>query len=104
MSTDYDLTDLLRSVVTDRADTLSLHVGQPPVVHWQGEPHLVEGPDITPETADALLRSVGTTRQVQELREHGTAEFIYTFLESTQFGVKARLYYGEVQLDIERLA
>src|SRR5262249_11299430 len=87
MNSEYDMTDLLTLVVTDRADALILHAGEPPVVHWHGEPHTVEGPAITPENADKLLRSVATTRQVRELREHGTAEFGYTFRDSTQFRV-----------------
>ena len=100
----YDMTDLLTLVYSERARGLSLHTGQPPVFHLGGEAHTVEGPAITPENADALLRSLASTRQVREFREHGTAEFLYTFRGSTQFRVQATLQHDEVHLDLQRLA
>ncbi|MEO6034345.1 MAG: hypothetical protein ABIQ35_03735, partial [Verrucomicrobiota bacterium] len=53
----YDMTDLLTLVTTDRAEGLSLHTGQSPVVHLWGEPHPIEGPSLTPENAETLLLS-----------------------------------------------
>ena len=98
------MTDLLTLIIEERAGGLSLHAGQPPVVHLDGEPHSVERPSITPENAQTLFQSLATTRQVRELREHGTAEFIYTFRDSTQFRVQARMQHDQVQLELQRLA
>ncbi len=47
------MTDLLALIIEERAEGLSFHAGQPPVVHLDGEPHSVEGPSITPESPDA---------------------------------------------------
>ena len=102
-SSGYDMTDLLTLITTDLAEGLTLHAGQPPVVHLGGEPHPIEGPPITPENAEALLRSLATTRQHREFRDHGTAEFMYTFQDSTQFRVQVRMHHDQVQLELQRL-
>ena len=102
MLPEYDINDLLTLVVTERANGLSLHTGQPPVVHLKGEAHPVEGPAITPENADAILRRLASTRQVREFREHASLEFTYTFHDSTQFRVQARMRNDQLRLDIFR--
>jgi hypothetical protein len=99
----YDMNDLLTLVTTDQAEGLSLHSGQMPVVRLGGEPHPIEGPAITIENAEMLLGSLATTRQVRELRERGTYEFIYTFRESTRFRVRAWMQDDQLQLDLQRL-
>ncbi len=100
----YNMTDLLTLINAERAEGLSLNAGQPPVVHLDGKPCPVDGPPITPENAEMLLRSLATTRQVREFRKHGTAEFIYTFRDSTQFRVQAKMQHDQVQLELRRLA
>ena len=81
----YDMTDLLTLITAERAEGLSLHAGERPVVQLHGEPHPVEGPSITPKNAETLLRSLATTRQVREFREHGMAEFIFGTRRSSEF-------------------
>jgi Tfp pilus assembly ATPase PilU len=104
MSDGYDMTDLLTLAVSECAEGLSLHVGQPPVVHVRGEAHTIEGPALTPENADALLRSLAGTRYMREFRERGTAVFIHSFKDAAQFKGRARLEHEEVQIDLQRLA
>ena len=98
------MTDLLTLITVDRAEGLSLRVGQQPVVHLGGEPHPIDGPAITPENAETLLRSLATARQVRKFREHGAVEFIYAFQYSTRFGVQARMQHDQIQLELQRLA
>ena len=100
----YDLNDLLTLVATEHAERLNLHSGELPVVHLGGEPHPIEGPKITADNAEALFRSLATTRQVRELRERGTSEFIYTFHRRMQFRVQAMMEENDqVLLDLQRL-
>ena len=99
----YEITDLLTLVTTEHAEALSLHTGELPVVHLGGEPHLIEGPPITPETAERLLRSLATSRQVQEFGEQRSAEFIFTFRDSTQFRVQARKHHDQIHLELQRI-
>src|SRR5215510_2264028 len=102
-SDEYDMTDLLTLVTTDGAEGLSLHAGQKPVVHLGGEPHPIDGAVISRANAETLFRSLATIRQVRELHEHHTAEFIYTFRDSTQFRVQARMQQDRVELELQRL-
>ena len=104
MGDGYDITDLLTLAVSERAERLSLHAGQPPVVHVRGEANTVEGPVITPDNADELLRSLAGTRYMREFRERGSVAFVHTFQDSAQFRVEARLQHDDIQIDLQRVA
>jgi Tfp pilus assembly pilus retraction ATPase PilT len=101
-SSEYDMTDLLTLILSERADGLSLHAGMPPVVHLHAEPHTVEGPAITPENAESLLRSLAGTRQVRQLRAAGGLEFVYTFRD-VPFRVQVRAEDENVCVDLQRV-
>ena len=101
---EYDMTDLLTLVVTERAEGLSVTPGQSPAVHLRGEVHRIEGPAVTPEYAESLLRSLADTRQMRELREHGSAEFLFTFRELSRFRVEARSEHEQIQFHIHTTA
>jgi Tfp pilus assembly ATPase PilU len=101
-SAEYDMKDLLSLIESEHAEGLSLHPGQPPVVHLKGEPHTVEGPAITPENADGLFRALADTRRVREFRSHGSVDFVHAF-QSSQFKVLARAEHDAVYLDLRRL-
>jgi|SRR6185369_13995813 Tfp pilus assembly pilus retraction ATPase PilT len=96
----YDMNDLFGLMVSEGAESLSLHSGQPPVFHFC---QAVEGPVLTPECAETILRSLATPVQVQEFLDHGTIDFIYTSRDSTQFRVKGKLQYEKVYVDLLRL-
>src|SRR5258706_13170092 len=83
--------DLLSLTKAERAEELRLHVGTPPIIVIRGEHHTIEGPPITSENAEQLLRSVADTRQVREFRERGTAEFVYSFRGSSPFLVQLKI-------------
>jgi Tfp pilus assembly ATPase PilU len=94
------MNDLLGLMVSEGAESLSFHPGQPPVFHF---PQAVEGPVLAPESADKILRSLATPGQVREFLNHGTVDFIYTSRDSRQFRVKARLEHEKVYVDLLRL-
>ena len=73
-------------ILSERADGLSLRAGNPPVVHLHADPHTIEGPAITPENAESLLRSLADTRQVRQLRETGGLEFVAVLRRGLQPG------------------
>jgi Tfp pilus assembly pilus retraction ATPase PilT len=101
---EYDMTDLLTLIVSERAEGLSIAPGRAPAVHLRGEMHLIEGPAISPEHAESLLRSLADTRQMRELHERGTAEFLFTFRESARFRVEARSEHEQIQFHIHAIA
>jgi Tfp pilus assembly ATPase PilU len=96
----YSMDDLLHLVHSDGADRLRLQVGQPPVIVIDGEDQQIEGPAITVDDAERLLRSITDTRQRRDLREHGEIEFICRFRHCASFVVRARIRDGDVFLDI----
>ena len=92
--------DLLHLVHSDGADRLRLQVGQPPVIVIDGEDQQIEGPAITVDDAERLLRSITDTRQRRDLREHGWVEFIYRFRGRASFVVRAKMEDENVSMDI----
>jgi Tfp pilus assembly pilus retraction ATPase PilT len=95
--------DLLTFAAAEQADAVELHVGSEPVIVLRGEDHLIEGPSLTPEDAEALFREIAGTRRVRELRRRGQTEFLVRPQELGQFLVRAQLEAGYVGLDIRRL-
>lgn len=87
----YSMDDLLELVVSERAEELKIASGAAPVIVIRGERRVIEGPELTAEHAEMLLRSVADTRQMRGLRESGRAEFIHTFRNSSRFVVRARM-------------
>jgi len=98
----YSIDDLLDLVSTEQAEGLRLHVGAPPVIVLHSEQHTIEGPAITAENVDQLLRSVTDTRQMREFRERGAAEFVYVFRGSSRFLVRAKMEAQNVGFDLQR--
>ncbi len=84
----YSMDNLLQRVKIERADELWLRVGSPAVIILDGEPRTLEGPTITAEDSQQLLRCVANTRQRRELRERGVVQFVYRF-RLTDFVVRA---------------
>ncbi len=98
----YDMKDLLTLIESEHAEGLSLHPGDPPVVHLKGEAHRVEGPPIAPENADSLFCALADTRKVRKFRSDGRVEFVHAF-EGSLFRVQARAEQDAVYLDLSRL-
>ena len=96
----YSMDDLLHLLHSDGADELRLHVGQPPILVLDGERISIEGPVITTQDVEELLRSVADSRQRRELRRRGEVEFIYEFRGRAKFVVRARVEHQQVAIDI----
>ena len=92
--------ELLALIRTQRADELKVHVGTPPVMVLKGEPQSLDGPVITAEDADHLLRSIADTRQMREMWERGEMEFLYNFRNLSFFLVRARVENEFVAFDV----
>ncbi|MEI6195448.1 MAG: hypothetical protein WCS42_14070 [Verrucomicrobiota bacterium] len=96
----YSMDDLLHLVHSDGANGLRLHIGQPPVVIMDHEPHRLEGASITAEDAEQFLASLADTRQRRELWDRGVVQFIYRFRQVADFVVCIRLEDGKVGIEI----
>ena len=103
-ASDYTIGDLLDLVFTEKAKGLVLHRGKPPVVSVGEDLCAIEGPAISSQNADELLRSLATTRQIRELRESGRIEFFHDFQGRAQFIVRVKTESAALEIELERLA
>ena len=103
-SGEYDLTDLLNLLVNEQAEALDIRPGRPPGLIIRGEPELVEGPAVSLDNTELLLREVADTRQLRELRESHAVTFIYTFRGNVLLRVEAISEPDGIQFQIHRIA
>ena len=97
----YSMDNLLTLVSSEQARELRFRADAPPIIVMDDEPHALEGPPITAENVERLLRSIATSREMRELRVHGVVEFIYHFQRTSPFLVHARMRDGTVSFDVE---
>ena len=83
----YSMSDLLQLVVSENASDLHARVGTSPTIRVHGILHRIEGPALTPETAEELMRSITSEEHIQQVRERGGADFAFAFGEAARFRV-----------------
>ena len=83
----YSMSDLLQLVVSEGASDLHTRVGCAPTIRVNGTLHRVEGPALTPETSEELMRSITSEEHIQQVRERGGADFAFAFGEAARFRV-----------------
>jgi twitching motility protein PilT len=81
------MSDLLQLVVSEGSSDLHIRVGVPPVIRVHGILHRVEGPALTPEDTEELMRSITSEDHIQHVRERGGADFGFAFGELARFRV-----------------
>ena len=81
------MSDLLHLVVKEGASDLHIRVGVPPCIRQHGVLQKVDGPSVTDEIAEELMRSITSDENVQEVRERGGADFAFAFGEMARFRV-----------------
>ncbi|MEY4916352.1 MAG: twitching motility protein [Verrucomicrobiota bacterium] len=81
------MSDLLQLVVSEGASDLHTRVGTAPTIRVHGILHRVEGPALTPETAEELMRSITSEEHIQAVRERGGADFAFAFGDAARFRV-----------------
>jgi twitching motility protein PilT len=99
----YSMSDLLHLVVSENASDLHIRVGSPPVIRVHGVLHRVEGPQLKPEDAEELMRSITSEDHIQQVRERGGADFGFAFGELARFRVsifKEKGHFGVVARQI----
>jgi len=81
------MSDLLQLVVSEGASDLHIRVNTPPTIRVHGILHRVEGPSLTPEDTEELMRSITSEDHIQHVRERGGADFGFAFGEMARFRV-----------------
>src|SRR5262245_20150799 len=73
------MSDLLQLVVSEGSSDLHIRVGTPPTIRVHGILHRVEGPALTPEDSEELMRSITSEDHTLQVRERGGADFGFAF-------------------------
>jgi twitching motility protein PilT len=82
----YAMSDL-QLVVSEGASDLHIRVGTAPTIRVHGTLHRVEGPGLTPEASEEIMRSITSEEHIQQVRERGGADFAFAFGEAARFRV-----------------
>lgn len=98
----YSIPDLLKHLLAEPDGRVRLTVGFPPRLKIKGDDHEVDGPSLTHEDMETLIRSIASTRQIRIFRKQGTIEFFHTF-QDTRFLVRAVQAFGDFRLDLHSL-
>src|SRR5438093_5734794 len=83
----YSMSDLLQLVVAEDASDLHLRVGDPPVIRLHGILNRIEGPPLTPEDTEELMRSITSEEHIQHVRERVGADYGFAFGDMARFRV-----------------
>jgi len=81
------MSDLLHLIVQEGGSDIHIRVGVPPAMRLHGILQKVDGPALTNETAEELMRSITSDDSIQEVRERGGADFAFAFGELARFRV-----------------
>ena len=81
------MSDLLHLMVQEGSSDLHIRVGVPPCIRLNGILQKVDGPALTNDTAEELMRSITSDESVQEVRERGGADYAFAFGELARFRV-----------------
>jgi len=74
-------------MVQEGGSDLHVRVGVPPAMRLHGILQKVDGPALTNDTAEELMRSITSDDSIQEVRERGGADFAFAFGELARFRV-----------------
>ena len=83
----YAMSDLLHLMVSEGGSDLHVRVGVPPAMRLHGILQKVDGPALTNETSEELMRSITSDDSIQEVREKCGADFAFAFGELARFRV-----------------
>ena len=80
---------LLRRTVETGSSDLHLRTGEPPIFRRDGELKRHEGPELRAEEVEAMLTSIMATRELDEFREGGDADWAYELPNTARFRANA---------------
>src|SRR5271156_5489296 len=99
----YSMSDLLQLVVSEGSSDLHIRVGVPPVIRVHGILHRVEGPALSPEDTEELMRSITSEEHIQSTRERGGADFGFAFGDAARFRVSVFKEKGNFALVLRQI-
>src|SRR2546427_6580238 len=100
----YSMSDLLQMVVSENGSDLHVRVGTPPTIRVHGILHRVEGPPLTAEDSEELMRSITSEDHIQHVRERGGADFGFAFGDLARFRVSVFKEKGNFGVVLRQIA
>jgi Tfp pilus assembly pilus retraction ATPase PilT len=97
----YSMDNLLTLIRVEEVRELQIRAGVPPIVVSENESHMLEGPPLTAEGTEQLLRSIANTRQMRALQQSGAVEFMYHFEGRSPFLIRAKARDGALEFTVE---
>lgn len=95
----YEMNDLLELMVDQGASDLHIQVKQPPTLRMSGTMTPVDGPPLTPQDSEDLMKAITSTANQEQLKTTGGADFGFAFKDQARFRVsvlRAKGTYGMV--------
>lgn len=93
------MNDLLELMVDQGASDLHLQVNQPPTLRMAGSMTPVDGPKLTAEDTEDLMKAITSTANQEKLKTTGGADFGFAYMQKARFRVsvlRAKGGYGLV--------
>jgi len=95
----YEMNDLLELMVDQGASDLHIQVKQAPTLRINGAMTPVEGPHLTVEDAEDLMKAITSSTNQEQLKTTGGADFGFAYMDRARFRVsvlRAKGAYGMV--------
>lgn len=95
----YEINDLLELMVDQGASDLHIQVGQSPTLRIHGSMAPVEGPQLTAQDTEDLMKAITSPGNQDRLKTTGGADFGFAFMDRARFRVsvlRAKGSYGMV--------
>ncbi len=99
----YSMSDLLQLMVSEGAADLHIRTGIPPAIRVHGTLHKVEGPALTPDDTEDLMRSISSEDNIQQVRENGGADFAFAFGDAARFRVSVFKERGDFAMVLRQI-
>ncbi|MFP4157594.1 MAG: type IV pilus twitching motility protein PilT [Opitutales bacterium] len=95
----YEMNDLLELMVDQGASDLHIQVKQPPTLRMSGTMTPVDGPPLTAQETEDLMKAITSTANQERLKTTGGADFGFAYKNQARFRVsvlRAKGAYGMV--------
>lgn len=95
----YEMNDLLELMVDQGASDLHIQVKQSPTLRIDGHLTPVEGPKLTPQDTEDLMKAITSSTSQEQLKTMGGADFGFAYMDRARFRVsvlRAKGGYGMV--------
>ncbi len=99
----YSMSDLLQLMVSEGSSDLHIRNGIPPAIRVHGTLHKVEGPPLSADDCEELMRSISSEDHIQQVRENGGADFAFAFGDAARFRVSVFKERGDFAMVLRQI-